>query len=307
MKARNPRARPERIAWFEGSRLTRRDLADAIEHEARMLDLHVRATHDTEGIASGLATTLSADGRTVTVQPGLAYSCRGASVLLHAPASIGAPPASTPGARFDLVLVSAAPAPGCGAPALDCTGARIPVHARLRWSAADDGPGCECDVPDDAIHLGRFTRTSGGTLVGPNNEHRRTVRGLVRPHLASGVTAPGALVWQQGSADLFARVDTSAAGFTTAPVYLVSLASPLPWTGNLVAPFLSVGGATPTGFDVHVVIAAKPPALVLLFAQIGLMKELSFSWTGVESAVGCSGGPGLSALLVPGLITGVFT
>jgi hypothetical protein len=285
MKRPQPRARPERIAWFEGSRLTRRDLADAIEHEARMLELHVRAAHDTEGIASGLTTSLSADRRTVTVQPGLAYSCRGASVLLHAPASIAAPPASMKGTRFDLVL----------------------ADATLRWSAADDASGCDCAVPGDAIHLGRFTRTSSGTLVGPDNQRRRAVRGLVRPHVASGVTAPGALLWQQGVADLHARIDTSAAGFTTTPVYLASIASPSPWTGNLVAPFISVGQGTPTHFDVHVLIAAKSPALVLLFAQLAVVKELAISWTGVESAVGCSGGPSLSAVLLPGITTGVFT
>jgi hypothetical protein len=304
---KRPRALPERIAWYEGSRLTHRDLADAIEHEARLLELHVRALHDTYGIAAGLTTALAAGARAVVVQPGLAYTCRGASVLLHAVTTIAAPPPSVAGTRFDLVLVAAPVPSGCASPALDCTGARIPARARLRWRSLDDDDRCDCDVPDDAVHLGRFMRSGAGTLAGPDASHRRIVRALARPHVASGRTAPGALTWTTGTSDLVAPIDTSAAGFTTTPVYLASLASPSPWTGGLVAPFLSIGQATPTRFNVHLSIAAKPPALVLLFTQLDLAKELSISWTGVESAVGCSGGLPLAAALLGGSHLGFFT
>ncbi len=304
---RRPRAVPERIEWYEGSRLTRRDLADAIEHEARMLELHVRAVHDTHGVAFGLGVALAAGAKAVVVQPGLAYGCRGASVLLHAATTIDAPPASVSGTRFDLVLVAAQQTGACARPELDCTGARVPAHASLRWRSAEDDAHCSCDVPDDAIELGRFVRSAAGTLAGPDNARRRTVRGLVRPHVASGVTAPGALTWTQGSSDLVASIDTSAAGFTTTPIYLVGISSLTSWQGGLVAPFVSVGQATPTRFNVHVSIAAKPPALVLLFAQLDLAKELSIAWTGVESAVGCSGGLPLAASLLAGTKLGIFT
>ena len=305
---RRPRAVPERIRWYEGSRLTRRDLADAIEHEARMLELHVRAMHDTHGIALGLGVALAAGARSVVVQPGLAYSCRGASVLLHAATTLDAPPMSVTGTRFDLVLVAAQPAGACAQSQLDCTGARVNARASLRWRPADDDAArCTCDVPDDAIELGRFARSSAGTLAGPDNARRRAVRGLVRPHVASGVTAPGALTWAQGAGDLVASIDTSAAGFTTTPVYLAQIASPTPWTSGLVAPFVSIGQASPTRFNVHLSIAAKPPALVLLFAQLDLARELSIAWTGVESAVGCTGGLPLAASLLAGTSLGIFT
>jgi hypothetical protein len=304
---RRPRAVPERIHWYEGSQLTRRDLADAIEHEARMLELHVRAVHDTHGIAFGLGVGLAAGARAVVVQPGLAYGCRGASVLLHSVATLDTPPASTVGTRFDLVLVAARASSGCAAPELDCTGARIAARASLRWRAADDDERCDCDVPDDAIDLGRFVRTSAGALTGPDNARRRHVRGLVRPHVASGVTAPGSLTWAQGTSDLVASIDTGAAGFTTTPVYLVQVSSPTPWTGGLVAPFVSVGQASPSRFNVHLSIAAKPPSFVPLFAQIALAKELSIAWTGVESAIGCGGGLSLAASLLAGSKLGIFT
>lgn len=303
---RRPRAVPERIHWYEGSRLTRRDLADAIEHEARMLELHVRAVHDTFGVALGLGVTLASAGKAVVVQPGLGYTRRGASVLLHSVTTLAAPSPNVEGNRFDLVLVAASAPSPCKSPELDCTGARIAAHASLRWRNADD-ERCNGDVFDDAIELGRFVRSSAGTLTGPDNVRRSHVRGLVRPHVASGVTAPGALKWAQGASDLVASIDTSAAGFTTTPVYLAGIASQTPWQGGLVAPFVSVGQASPTRLNVHLSIAAKPPALVLLFAQIDLAKELSIAWTGVESASECGGGLPLAASLLAGSSRGLFT
>jgi hypothetical protein len=290
MMTTHPRPQPQRIAWFDGSALTHRDLADAIEHEARMLELHVRAVHDTFGIAFGLTTSLSTDRRSVVVQRGLAYTCRGASLVMLQSATIAAPPASMSGAAFDLVLMRATPPAACAIPEVDCAGARIRAHATLQWLSVDDASThrCACGAPDDAVHLGRFTR-SGHTLSTPDNSPRRGVHAPIRPHVVSGLTRPGALTWKQSNYDLYAEVDTSAGGFTGSPAYFVSIASPLPWSGGLVAPFVSVGQATATHFNVHVMIVAKPPAFSLLFAQIDLLEELSLSWTGVESAVGCSG------------------
>jgi hypothetical protein len=303
---RTPRALPQRIEWFEGSRLTHRDLADAIAHEARMLELHVRALHDTWGIAMGLTTAVATGARDVMVQPGLAYGCRGLSLVLYSATTIAAPPPSVAGSLFDLELEAAPALPGCRSPETDCMGTRIPNRDRLCWRAVDDARRCDCDDAGDHVHLGRFVRSAAGTLTGPDNGFRRRVRGLVRPHVVSGLTAPGALTWSQGTSDLVAAIDTSAAGFTTTPVYLATIASPTPWTGALVAPFVSVGQATPTRFNVHVSIAAKAPALVLLFTQLDLVKELSISWTGVENAVGCSGGLSLAGVLLGGSNLGLF-
>jgi len=303
---RTPRALPQRIEWFEGSGLTHRDLADAVAHEARMLELHVRAIHDTFGIAIGLTTAVVAGARAVTVQPGLAYGCRGVSLVLYTATTIAAPPPSVAGSLFDLELEAARAQSGCRSPEVDCSGARIPNRDRLHWRAVDDARRCHWDDAGDRVHLGRFVRSTAGTLTGPDDGFRRRVRGLVRPHVVSGLTAPGTLTWAQGTSDLVAAIDTSAAGFTTTPVYLATIASPTPWTGGLVAPFVSVAQATPTRFNVHVSIAAKPPALVLLFTQLDLAKELSISWTGVENAVGCSGGLSLAAALLAGSHLGLF-
>ena len=253
-----------------------------------MLALHVRTVHDTYGIAFGLTTTLAPDTRAVIVQPGLAYTCRGASVFVDSVTTIVAPHASSAGTRFDLVLVPANTAMSCGEPAYDCNHEPAFVSASLRWISAEPSRACACKDHDDAVQLGRFVRSTSGILAGPDTAQRRSVRGLVRPHIVSGVTKSGALVWQQGAPDLFAQVDTSAAGFTSTPVYLVSLAKPTPWSGGLSGPFISVGQSSPTHFNVHLIIAAQPPAIALIFAMMDAIKALTFSWTGVESTVGCT-------------------
>ncbi|MEP6733593.1 MAG: hypothetical protein ABJE10_23305 [bacterium] len=294
-----PRPLPQRISWFEGSRLAHRDLADAVEHEARMLELHVRTIHDTWGIAFGLTTALSTDKRSVVVQRGLAYTCRGASVFLVAPTTLPAPLPSVSGVVFDLVITKARQLVGCETPALDCNYNRIPSRATLMWVPVDAKQPCTCDVSDDAVHLGRFTRNGAGLLTGPDNSFRRNVRALVRPHVASGVTRAGALTWNNGTADLIAQVDTSAAGFTTTPVYLASLATSTTWPKGFVAPFVGVTAATPTSFTLHLTFAAQPPAFVPIFAMKAQIDALTFSWVGIESAIGCT-----DALI---LITAVLT
>ncbi|MEO5817968.1 MAG: hypothetical protein ABIT20_22055 [Gemmatimonadaceae bacterium] len=295
-----PRAVPQRIAWFEGSRLAHRDLADAVEHEARMLELHVRTVHDTWGIAFGLTTTLSKDLRSVVVQAGLAYTCKGASVFLITPTTIAAPLPTLAGVTFDLLLVKARQLVNCDSPALDCHYGRMPMRATLMWVAVGTKQHCECDVPDDGVHLGRFTRSGAGILAGPDISFRRKVRGLVHPHIASAVTRAGALTWNAGTADLIAQVDTSAGAFTTTPVYLAFIATPTTWPKGFAAPFVNVSAATPTSFTLHLTFATLPPALAPIFAMMAQINALTFSWVGVESAIGCSDALALiTAVLTP--------
>jgi hypothetical protein len=302
MSHAHPRPRPTRIAWFEGSRLSHRDLADAVEHEARMLELHVRAVHDTWGIAFGLETTIAADKLSVTVQPGLAYGCGGESLLVIVPTTIGVPLPSEASSVFDLVLLPALVPSGCEQQPVDCNRERIPLRTRLDWRAADV-TSCSCN--DDALAIGRFVRV-GGTLTASTDFVRKRVRGLVRPRVASGVTRPGALTWNDGTGDLVAQVDTSAGGFTTTPVYFLTLAAPTTLANSTFLPFIAVGQGTPTRFTVHLSIAAKPPAFAPIFAMMDEIKMLTFAWTGVESVIGCSPVLPPYAKLAPFLPSGAF-
>ncbi len=106
MKSLSPTPSPAltRVTWAEGSRLTKRDLADAIAHEARMLELHVATMHGAWGIASGLRILIGADLRSVRVSPGSAYTARGEAVVVVDTITVPAPAGA--GATFDLLLSS---------------------------------------------------------------------------------------------------------------------------------------------------------------------------------------------------------
>ena len=140
-----PAAPLTRVAWAEGSRLTHRDLADAIEHEARMLALHVATMHGTWGVAAGLRLSIRGDLRSVRVSAGSAFTARGEPIVLRHETGIAGPRGAS--VQFDLLL-SPAVVPGeCDrerAPA--CTGVTAKPTPVLRWSAAGGleilaGPG----------------------------------------------------------------------------------------------------------------------------------------------------------------------
>src|SRR5690554_6001767 len=71
----------ERLAFFEGQRLTDIDLS-ALQSYLREIDrLHNRALHSW-GIALGFEVTGARGERTVTVQPGYALDCNGRELIL---------------------------------------------------------------------------------------------------------------------------------------------------------------------------------------------------------------------------------
>ncbi len=70
--------------------------------------------------------------------------------------------------------------------------------------------------------------------------------------IASGSTPPGATAWQQypGGAGVFVDIDTSAARFSTTPVYITSIEGTSSHWATTGA--TSIYFATPTGFRVSV-------------------------------------------------------
>jgi hypothetical protein len=297
---RAPARELERLTWFDGSALAERDLDDAVAYEQRMLELHVRAVHDTWGVALGLTLTLGSDRRAVLVSPGLAYDCRGQSIVLGVAVQLDAPlalPGVAGPSAFDLVLAPPAPAEGAPCePIATCAGDVPPVRAALRWehaapSATPAPPGAAGIRLGEEIPLGRFARAADGTLTGPDASHRRIARGLARPHVAFGVTRPGELLWQPGAWDTAATIDTAAAGFTTHPLYFAWVLD-RPWTMFDIGPFVSVGQSTRTSFRLHLLFGsavAPPPMLIaeLMLAQRTAAASARIMWLGVEMTTGC--------------------
>ena len=184
-----------RVAWVDGSRLTQRDLADAIEHEARMLALHVATMHATWGVAAGLRLAIGPDLHSVRVSAGSAFTARGEPAVIAATTTIEAPRGV--GSIFDLLLSPAShDACGCGCDQpLTCTGATIASGPILRWSAASTfGLGTDVKLGAE-IPIGRVTRSASGTLSNIEYSQRRTSSSLARRVCAmtSNIAATGFL------------------------------------------------------------------------------------------------------------------
>ena len=295
--SRPPRS-PQRVAWFEGAPLRRRDLRDAIALEARMLELHVSAMHRTWGVALGYTIALGDDRRQIVVAPGLAYTCRGAALILAEGVRLDAPP-SAPGVSgpqaFDLVVAPGAP--GEARPCeriLACDGLDPVRRLGLRWEFAGAvGPGA-LDPPlaagirlGEEVPLARFFRFAGGLLGMPDYAVRRIARGVTRPHLAFAVTGSGELAWQAQGHRLVATVDTSKHGFTTIPRYFVSFATSPAVGGSVVGAFLRVEAANATSFKVGLAFAVRPPSSPTLTALLAAADTVRLTWVGVETARGC--------------------
>jgi hypothetical protein len=263
----------ERIGFYHGSLLTARDLRDDLAHEERLHSLHVRALHDVWGIGLGLALSLTADRRAVLVAPGVAYDAHGREIVLTAPTRLTALPVTGGLPRtFDVVIRFAVPS----------------ARPRLRWIDAEagwrDGGGARglaartgLDLP-----LGQVVQEPDGTLQPPTPFGRQYARGLTGPRTALNVVRGSELRWEvvtgnpqdrpsgpQVGIGLIATVDTSAAGFSTTPAYVVALLHD-PWSARTIqnigdqAPadvfaFTSIAEAQPDRFRLRLLFGARTP------------------------------------------------
>ena len=276
-----------RVAWVEGSRLTRRDLADAIEHEARMLALHIGTMHATWGVAAGLRIAIGPDLHSVRVSSGSAFTARGEPVVIAGATTIEGPRGA--GSIFDLLLSPASHAAcgcGCDRP-LTCTGATIASGPTLRWSAASTfGLGTDVRLGAE-IPIGRVTRSASGILSKIDYSQRRTSTSLARPHVFSGVARAGQAVWHQTNLDLFARIDTDAAGFTGSPTYYAAVGNDPPWASAVVGPLVRIEQQTPRSFVVRLGFGSTTATGVLLPLLLEQARKVDVQWMGVEETSGC--------------------
>ena len=275
-----------RVAWAEGSRLTHRDLADAIEHESRMLALHVVAMHGTWGVALGLRLAIGSDLHSVRLTAGGAYTARGESVVVAESMLVHGPVGAS--GAYDLLISPAAARTRCSRDVLPACAGRTRTDApTLRWVAASpfglgEGARLGAEIP-----IGRVTRAADGTLSGVDYSQRRTVTSLARPHVASGVALPGRVAWHVQSFGLYATIDTDSAGFTSTPVYYACIGNDPPWPPQLVGPFVGIANPTPTGFTARLAFGAVSGAAASLFSVLEHAAEVDLRWIGVEAASGC--------------------
>lgn len=307
---------PVRVQYDQGDRLASADLSLDAEFETRLRRLHVRALHDTWGVAIGLLVGLRTDGRGVRIGPGLAYDAYGREIVLSSELAMASPAAGVEMAAapwaFDLVCAyrptTSLIAPG--ADAVGCRGGAATDAGAFRWAFAGTfGDHGLPEVADDVelgreVPLGRFVLAANGRLTGPDVSARRLVRPLLRPHVGYGLLAPLDVEWSSADGGgITATVDTSSSGFTATPIYLAAL-TPNPWATSpgVVGPFASLSHPARNSFDVRVLVQAEArflarEALASALALPGLF------WVGFEPFAGCppeSTISGLSAeLLLP--------
>ena len=288
-----PTAPITRVAWAEGSRLTDRDLADAIAHESRMLALHVVAMHGTWGIALGLRLTIAGDLHSVRLTAGGAYTARGECIVVAQSMMVQGPVGAS--GAYDLLISPPAARTGCSRDVLPACAGRSRTDApTLRWVAVSPfglGEGARLGVE---IPIGRITRAADGTLSGIDYSQRRTVTSLARPHVASGVALPGRVIWHVQNIGLYATIDTDSAGFTSTPVYYACIGSDPPWPAQFVGPFVDIANPTATGFTLRLTFGAMSGAAASPFPLLERAAEVDVRWIGVEAASGCP--PALASL-----------
>lgn len=207
----------QRLQYWQGQALRPDDFNTQLDSAEQLRWWHNRSAHGAFGVGFGLHVDPD-----FTVHCGLAYDCFGRELVV-------------PVDRKDLK-------PADGEQYLELT------YCGMQW------------IPPD-----RASRTSGVLLAhasgGVLDPKFRVVqaRALSRPRLASGATPPGNTLWQKiknssgASIGLQVRIDTSAAGFTSVPLYFVSPVWSSP-NAQFTPPYFSIADAAPDGFTARLLL-----------------------------------------------------
>ncbi len=257
---------PPRIDWVDRQLAAGRDFRAALGFLDARRARHLRGAHGTWGVALGLDVdaSLASAPRIGTVGPGLAYDAAGRELVVDRRREVAIPDEAA--GVVTMILAAGACAPAA-APA-------------IAWARRPLRPGR--DVPLATIDLGT------GIVDSTRRPHVRT---MAPPRVAGAFVQVGAAPGQGWAFGYAVEVDTSAAGFERAPLYLVqpSLGASARATGSagLLGPFLDVADPQPGRFTMTVrylaptqaIAAAAPDATRRVVAN-----PFAFSWVGVEPA-----------------------
>jgi hypothetical protein len=193
----------DRIRHHLGERLTAADLTEASTYESWLRAVHVRALHDTWGVALGFDLGWAASPE-VPIGPGLAYDACAGEILLSQPTTLSLP-AFEDGAQFDLV----------------CRRGR--AGPEFRWIGAGDPPartGIEIDLGTYLVIeliIGIGIRL---LLAYPSYPRRNMARSAIRPVMDTGVVEAGEAAWERlGEPCVYTTLTTDRSGFTAQPQY----------------------------------------------------------------------------------------
>ena len=274
---------PERIRYFQGQKLSARDLRDTIAYETRLHGMHLRGLHDTWGVALGFELSVNTDRDMVLIGPGVAYDCHGRAIISSRVVQAEMPPLpkSASGNRDQSWVLDLVIAYGDDPPPLaqfSCPGdGPSPTEEIPAWRWVFAGTVAEA-TPElaeevrlgEEVPLARFVIRKESGFSDPDFSHRRSAQGLVRPHVGGG-QHKGSFQFSQSQLAFTIPVDTSAAGFTTIPHYFATLEAHPFLRGidendpeqvqilrYIQGPFLSIRNPLTTSFDLDVRFAFTP-------------------------------------------------
>jgi hypothetical protein len=221
----------ERIRYWQGQLLASGDLRSQMASVAELRRQHNRAVHGAYGIAIGLATGDIVSGA-LPVTCGLAYDCKGRELL--APVDHSVPLPSTPFAAPQLLLLSYDASAG---------------ESVFSWQP-QGSPSLM-----NGVAIARLLPSGAGPML--DSAFRPTIaRPMARPKIADGATVPGNTPWEswdEGGVSLGVQtvIDTSAAGFTSTPIYLAEAVTDNATADFVPAWFTSIADAAPDSFTVR--------------------------------------------------------
>ncbi|HEY4668301.1 MAG TPA: hypothetical protein VIH05_00850 [Tepidiformaceae bacterium] len=304
--AKGPNAR--RVGYYHGQLLAARDLRDDTDNERLLRGLHVRALHDTWGVALGFDVSLS--GQTILqVGPGIAYDARGGEVLSSHTLNVGVPvlpPGDADAWWFDLVIRASEP-PGRPLGQLGCVEGIDPREERpvWRWCLAGPAPAGTPSPPavspearlGEDIPLVRCRVTSKREFdPALDFSVRRHAQGQVRPH-AAGATVNRTLVFDENQLAFTTPVSTAAGGFSRTPFYFARISIPAlseeGGTGaaglaSILGPFVSIRNAQRTSFQLDVRVGLETELFSSTLAAVGAAgPQVKVTWLGIEPTGGC--------------------
>lgn len=217
----------ERPRFFDGQRLTARDLLAAQSYERELRWLHNRTLHPW-GVGRGLTVSGARGERSVTVGAGYALDCLGRDIIVAQDTVLQVPPVST---GTYLLTVSWAEDDRSRVQRQGLCGTQGAVHlpeqGLVRWQ---DPKATEADArftPGHDVVLAQ-AKVSGCALDGPPDTRRRNDAAVDRPYVGAGATTAGFTQWRLWPDDSSPRgvattVSTVSAAFATTPRYQVSV------------------------------------------------------------------------------------
>ncbi len=298
----------DRVTYRDGQLLASRDLQDDVHANQRLRALHTRYLHATWGIALGFEITGAANDTTVRVGPGYATDDQGRELVLAETLDIAVPETDL-AAMFVLVMTYQADAQFRPRPEVDAVCLSAGLNPRterplITWRTPDNiqfGP----DVP-----LATAFVRAGALLSPPGLQVRRYAVRQIRPHIGFATITPG-FQTQAEASRVIVEVDTSEAGFTTTPTYVVRFDfDPTSRVGQIILPLLPFGfieTASATGFRYVIPIRRtilnpqfEPHLLNPQIATRAIARppapSITMSWVGFEPVSGCE--PHINPLLI---------